>query len=707
MKIKRKTMMAFLASAVLCVFAVFASQYSVSAEEEGASYTCSKDGVTVTLSIDKKEYKAGEEIHYTMTLENGRENWEIAAFSFEYGNTEGLTGTSEGGLSSSFPKVLSGETAVISGTLIGSEEVFGATAATSDGSMGKILPFVIAGAAAVVIVIFAVILIKKGGKNKRNGIKAAALILITGMLIQAAPVNAADEENVILRPYIKFTYAGQEVCIRAVLSMKMSQQLMEIAYEDRLIYKKITCHDPSVFRDKDGTYYIYGTHITGGYSTDLYNWTSVDSQLRASFTEAEIAKIREWNKDSASGDWYGYLWAPDIIYNETMQKYCMYLSANGDDWKSNIVLLTSDTVDGPFAYAGSVVYGGFTQSDYKQTDLPKVIGDEAFPERYVTNGIANRKWGTKWPNCIDPCVFYDEDGKLWMSYGSWSGGIFMLELDEKTGLRDYNVTYATDKHSDAYFGKKIAGGEYVSGEASYIQHIGDYYYLFMSYGNLEAAGGYNVRVFRSDKPDGEYVDAKGNSALFDKYVFNYNLSIGVRLFGGYKWRNFNVGQVAQGHNSAFVDEDGRAYMVFHTRTTNGTEGHYVKVHQLFLNKEGWLVAAPYQTTGEVMKESGYSMPEIAGKYEMITHDPIINYASLETKKPEIITLNEDGTISGTYTGTWGLEAGTPYITLSYNGHTYSGVTLSMNIENTTIGTMVFTAMGTDNQITVWGSRVVE
>ena len=70
----------------------------------------------------------------------------------------------------------------------------------------------------------------------------------------------------------------------------------------------------------------------------------------------------------------------------------------------------------------------------------------------------------------------------------------MLKLDKNTGLRDYTYTYSgvtldANATSDQYFGKKIAGGYYVSGEGPYIQHIGDYYYLFMSYGGYAPDGG--------------------------------------------------------------------------------------------------------------------------------------------------------------------------------------------------------------------------
>ncbi len=705
---------------VLLIFCAAAGVRPIQSQAAGKSQSVTEEGVTITIETDKEKYRAGDEIHYTITIDNQREKWDIDKTSFTYSNTPGLEPVSPDSAPAEIPQILSGESYVINGTLAGDPEIF-----TGGGSLTLILivAAVVVLAAAVLILVFC-ILRKKSGKEKKQGKEkdqkkgkgsgkgASALLLalvLAGSLLAhpGLPVQAAATESVTLRPYVQFTYAGQEVMIRIVLELPMRQQLQEIATEDRMTYQRVTCHDPSIFRDSDGTYYIFGSFLAAAKSENLYNWTSIDASFQNFFTEEVRNRIRAWNKDETAGNWNDYLWAPDVIYNPVLGKYCMYLSANGDDWKSNIVLLTADAAEGPYDYVGTIVYGGFTAEDYGETDAPQVTGESEIPERYVTNGIENKKWGDKWPNCIDPCVFYDEDGNLWMSYGSWSGGIFMLELDENTGLRDYGVTYATDDHSDAYFGKKIAGGWYVSGEASYIQKIGDYYYLFISYGNLEAAGGYNVRVFRSEKPDGEYVDLLGNSALYDKYEFNYNQSVGVRLFGGYKWRVFLSGLVAQGHNSAFVDEDGRAYMVFHTRTDNGTEGHYVKVHQLFTTKEGWIVAAPYQTTGEALKEGGVTAAEVAGDYEVILHDLNIDYAHLETKTPEFITLTEDGKVTGAYEGTWALEEGTSYITLTLDGKTYSGVTLAMDIEFSTIQTQVFTAVGLDDQLTLWGSRSVE
>lgn len=694
-------------------------------EPAGVVNEASDDGVKVTLSTDKASYSAGEEIHYTIVIENGKAMDYLKGAQFTYRNTEGLLPVSEDSLPSAFPDIQPGESYTLSGTLVGDEAIL--TAAAEDNAAGNaavgsadgsdtgnrrttawIIGIVIAAIAVVGVLLLLVRRKNKSGKGKGSGGGGAALALLLALCVawEILPVQAA-ENSVTLRPYVKFEYGGQEVMIRAVMEFRMGQNRWVVDAEHKSQNKQITCHDPSVFKDLDGVYYVLGTHITGGRSTNLYDWVSLDNVIRESYSLETRNQVRAWNEEGNRGDWFGYLWAPDVVYNPVMEKYCVYLSADGDNWKSNIVMLTADYVTGPYEYAGTIVYSGFTAETFGETDAPRVLGTQEIPERYVTNGVDNKKWGDMWPNCIDPCVFYDDEDNLWMAYGSWSGGIFILELDEETGLRDYSVNYDTDIHSDAYFGTKIAGGSYASGEGAYIQKVGDYYYLFISYGGLEAAGGYNVRVFRSERPDGDYVDALGNTAYYDKYSLNINQSVGVRLMGGYQWRNFTVGQVAQGHNSAFVDDDGRAYIVFHTRTTNGSEGHYVKLHQLFQTKEGWLVAAPYLTHGETLKEDGYSVSEVAGDYEIILHELEIDYKGLEAKRPVLVTLQEDGSIIGEYTGNWSLESGTPYITLSLNGQNYSGVALQMEVEGTDYQTMVFTALGNENQVTLWGSRVCE
>jgi arabinan endo-1,5-alpha-L-arabinosidase len=427
----------------------------------------------------------------------------------------------------------------------------------------------------------------------------------------------------------------------------------------------------------------------------------------------------------------GNLWAPDVIWNPTMQKWCMYMSVNGDAWYSSIVLLTADKITGPYRYQAPVVISGFySGTAYKDTDLELVIGPQAsLPTRY------DCYWGRRYPNNIDPCVFYDEQGSLWMSYGSWSGGIWMLQLDEATGLRDYNVGYpligAGDGITqDPYFGRKIAGGYYVSGEGSYIRYVNGYYYLFMSYGGLAAGGnaadynngGYQMRVFRSTAPDGPYRDSRGVSAVFNSYLLNFgpqaNDNRGVNIFGAYTdWGSQatgNMGERSQGHNSVINTDDGRTFLVYHTRFQNWGEGHQVRVHQLYQNADGWLVAAPFEYTGEqltnadVASSQQIATDQIPGRYKLLIHKYRLDHTTKEAVSPVDITLNHDGTISGDRSGSWTVDEGTSYISITLTGSTeYHGVMVEQTLEPSTRKVPAFTALQSSTGVTIWGYKYAE
>lgn len=510
--------------------------------------------------------------------------------------------------------------------------------------------------------------------------------------------------------------------------------------------KRVSVHDPSIVWDQaTSTYYIFGSHRAAAKCNNMMSWeaftapwataTSKDAANADAFTTPEVTKVTKGGKEydlnfnafawsargSESYSVDGMMWAPDVIYNKKLGKYCMYLSINGDGWYSSIIMLTADNIAGPYRYQAPVVMSGFRSGDsYKSTDLEIVLGEQAsLPERYAPTD----NYGNHWPNAIDPCVFYDEDGNLLMSYGSWSGGIFMLQLDEETGLRDYDVDYELSATSDPYFGKKIAGGAYVSGEASYIEYIGGYYFLFMTYGGLEAAGGYQMRVFRSLNPDGPYVDSKGSSALYDSYQLNFGPAAndgnrGVNIFGAYsKWGNLLTGganeasgERSQGHNSIIAAEDGRTYLVYHTRFQDWGEGHQVRVHQVYQNEEGWLVAAPFEYTGEGVKSAGIAAAQkvatadIAGNYKLLAHRYGLDHAAKEYAVPVDITMNADGTISGDATGTWSVKTGTSYITINL-GSDYKGVMVPQTLEPTDTKVPCFTALDSKTGVTIWGYKV--
>lgn len=498
---------------------------------------------------------------------------------------------------------------------------------------------------------------------------------------------------------------------------------------------RVSVHDPSiVWEPVSQTYYIFGSHRASAKTTDMMNWTAFTAPwATATSTDATnsaaLAEAIKWSKrGSTSYSVDGNMWAPDVIWNKAMNKWCMYLSVNGDNWYSSIVLLTSDNIEGPYLYQGSVVMSGFhTGTSYKDTDLEKAIGTQAsLPSRYAVGN----KWGNRYPNCIDPCVFYDENGKLWMSYGSWSGGIWMLELDENTGLRDYTIDYPLTGSGDGitidpYFGKKIAGGFYVSGEASYIEYIGGYYYLFVTYGGLAAGGvptdynngGYQMRVFRSENPDGPFIDSRNNSAVFSSYLLNFgpkenDNNRGENIFGAYtSWGNQakgNLGERSQGHNSIIAAEDGHTYLVYHTRFQNWGESHQVRVHQVFQSKNGWLVVAPFEYTGEEVKSADIATTQqiatdrIPGKYKLLIHEYKLDHTKKAAAEPVDIELTTDGNITGKYTGTWKVEAGTSYVTLKIGSTYYHGVMVEQTLEPSTTKAPAFTAVAATTGATAWG-----
>lgn len=572
-----------------------------------------------------------------------------------------------------------------------------------------------------------------------------------------------------------------------------------MAMSGAMAQSRISVHDPSIVMDVTGSttnpkYYIYGSHLGRGktYASGNYQiWntfktgeenTGTSNSLFAdvngkliNFKDAYgthvIRKVKNSKgEEVAFGNFdahgwqfqgntvQGMQWAPDVIYNKTMKKWCMYMSLNGDHWCSSIVCFTSDDLEGPWVYQGPVVFSGFqgtfahnayaAADDWKHTDLAVATGETSLPARYQTGD----SWGSFWPNCIDPCVFYDDDDNLWMSYGSWSGGIFMIRLDKTNGLRDYTYTFpyqisgktvtpgAADANctSDPYFGKKIAGGYYVSGEASYIQKVGKYYYLFMSYGGLTAAGGYQIRVFRSEKPDGPYKDcltSTGIDAVYGKYILNFGGDAkrdeGVKLFGNYQWDSMPTAEVAQGHNSAIIDHKGRALIVYHTRFNTRGEAHEVRVHQLFVNQDGWLVAAPYEFSGETYTHEDiatrqlYQGSEVVGDYQLMAHPYRQNTAAKAYEKPVTIHLLADGSVTGEYTGKWELVSGTSFINLTLKGtataHSevvFKGVLTEQTVDYTNVKALCFTALSSSDGLatsggaslqtrglSIWGTKV--
>ncbi|MBW8898637.1 MAG: family 43 glycosylhydrolase, partial [Massilia sp.] len=96
-------------------------------------------------------------------------------------------------------------------------------------------------------------------------------------------------------------------------------------------------------------------------------------------------------------------------------------------------------------------------------------------------------------NAIDPALFRDHDGKVYLSYGSFFGGIGLAEINQSTGKLAGSVT-------------TIWGGGGRDIEAPYITRDGGYYYLFVNRGSCchGVDSTYTVEVQRATDVRGPY-----------------------------------------------------------------------------------------------------------------------------------------------------------------------------------------------------------
>ena len=410
--------------------------------------------------------------------------------------------------------------------------------------------------------------------------------------------------------------------------------------------KNVAVHDPSIIKAADGFYYIYGSHMAAAKSADLIDWTLISRDAtNAGCTLVE--NVQEQMKESLSYSRTNTFWAPDVVQLENGTYVMYYCTCEGSSPLSTLGIAYADKPEGPYVNQGIIIksgYGGYNATVY--------------------------------PNAVDPCTFFDKEGRLWMVYGSYSGGIYILEMDTETG-------FPLEGQMNNGLGKKLLGGNHARIEAPYILYSPDtdYYYLFLSFGGLGANDGYNIRVCRSKTPDGPYEDALGQNMIRcagrPGTFFNDPdyAPYGVKLMGGYEFvaaegdkNKLTLAYRSPGHNSAYYDEEtGRYFIVFHTRFANSGESFQVRVHEMYMNAEGWPVVSPLRYAGEMPQPVDVSL--MGGVYKVLLHQRDINKVEHES---EIITLNADGTITGAYTGTWQCQDGVNVV-MTMDGLSYTGV----------------------------------
>ena len=151
------------------------------------------------------------------------------------------------------------------------------------------------------------------------------------------------------------------------------------------------------------------------------------------------------------------------------------------------------------------------------------------------------------------------------------------------------------------------------------------------------------------------------------------------------------GYKSPGHNSAFKDQDGKIYIVYHQRFEGESEVHEPRVHQLFRTGNNWLTVCPFATDGEMLCPKNYHESEICGTFYVVEHGLDI---SNEIHRPLRVEFTRGGEIlkhldqSANPESPLKLERpygyytldGESKITFSLNGITYEGVIVQLNDE---------------------------
>ncbi|MFP4282059.1 MAG: glycoside hydrolase family 43 protein [Opitutales bacterium] len=436
--------------------------------------------------------------------------------------------------------------------------------------------------------------------------------------------------------------------------------------------RNASVHDPSVIKVGE-RYYVFGSHGASAWTEDLMNWTQVAFNVNsgnprhfANF-QSDLSELVSWTNANT-------LWAPDVIQLDDGRfyyYYCVWTDYQG--YRSYMGLAVADTVEGPYTHVTELMRGGTGVSGFN----PSVD-----------------------PNTIDPTLVREPDGSLWMVYGSYSGGIFILEMDPTDG---------TIKPGQSEWGTHLWGGQHGRIEGPYIIYNAEteYYYLFNSYYGLGANDGYNIRVARSRSITGPYLDSEGTDMATVRGNDATIANSAVKLMGGYRFVSqddeadgSSLGYLAPGHNSALYDAELDKYLLFfHTRFAGRGEQHEVRIHQIYFNEDGWPVIAPQRYAGETLRS--YRDDLLEGSWQVIDHGPK-TFRSGEMNSSTSLELNANGTVSGSMSGTWEL-VGDHDIRLTLDGTEYRGVVSHQWDFDHKLWTMAFSALSPDG-IALWGAK---
>jgi arabinan endo-1,5-alpha-L-arabinosidase len=329
-----------------------------------------------------------------------------------------------------------------------------------------------------------------------------------------------------------------------------------------------TYADPAVIRGKDGYWYAYGTtdplnegesdrHLLPiSRSTDLVTW----EYMGDAFTEATKPA---WAEQDAA------LWAPDIRYVDG--QYRLYYVVT-ETTETGVPQTSTESYDNAIgvAYSDSPT-GPWTDS-----------GDPVVDPR--RQGTDNYLW------TFDPHHVMGPDGREYLYYGSYYGGIHVTELSE-------DGSEAIGPSTQVAIDNKYEG--------AYVIRRDGWWYMFVSSANCCAGPttGYSVHVGRSRDIRGPFVDREG-------VPLNQSRAGGTPVLApnGNRW-------IGTGHNAVISDLAGQDWTLYHAIDRadpylTGTDG--INERPMLLDRMDWIGGWPTVRAGAWASEGEQRGPTTGG-----------------------------------------------------------------------------------------------
>jgi arabinan endo-1,5-alpha-L-arabinosidase len=296
----------------------------------------------------------------------------------------------------------------------------------------------------------------------------------------------------------------------------------------------VVARDPSTIVREGDTFWVFysGRGVPSLHSKDLVTWQRGPDVFK---------DAPEWiSKEVPKND--GEYWAPDLM--KVGGRYLLYYSVSSfGAMHSAIGLATNPTLDPE-------------NPAFQWTDQGSVV-------RSHEGGDFNT---------IDPAIFQDDDGKLWLAFGSQWSGLKLVELDPATGKRL--------KPDDAMI--PIAGGQSIEG--AYIYKRKGFYYLFVNRGDCcqGAKSTYHITVGRSKDVKGPYT-AKDGSPMLDG--------------GGMLVLDVKTGTLTGAGHAGIIEKDGKSWFSCHFEADDRMAGKAtLGVMPIQWSEDGWPEVQPPDKT---------------------------------------------------------------------------------------------------------------